>query len=82
MLLKLYNNQKSKLSYTIEEGLNNVVISPYLNLRDLILAQEDFVKTQKDIIQFVSQFAGNNKFGINLGELTASTNTNHIKNDI
>jgi hypothetical protein len=51
-----YNNQKSKLSYTIEEGLNNVIISPYLNLRDLILSQEDFVKTQKDIIQFVNKF--------------------------
>jgi hypothetical protein len=51
-----YNNQKSKLSHTIEEGLNNVIVSPYLNLRDLILAQEDFVKTQKDIIQFVNKF--------------------------
>jgi len=46
------------------------------------LERKKRIEIAKDIIQFVSQFAGNNKFGINLGELTTSTNTNHIKNDI
>jgi hypothetical protein len=50
-----YNNQKTKLSYSAQEGIINVV-SPYANLRDLILAQEDFVKIQNDIIRFVGKF--------------------------
>ena len=52
-----YNNQKFKLSHTTEEGIVNVT-SPYLNLRDIILSQEDFVKTQNDIIRFVNKFSG------------------------
>ena len=50
-----YNNQKLKLSYTTDEGITNI-LSPYLNLRDLILAQEDFVKIQNDIVKFVNKF--------------------------
>jgi len=56
-----YNNQKFKLSHTTEEGIVNVV-SPYLNLRDIILAQEDFVKTQSDIIRFVNKFTRKSYF--------------------
>ena len=56
-----YNNQKFKLSNTTEEGIVNVT-SPYLNLRDIILAQEDFVKTQNDIIRFVSKFTRKSYF--------------------
>jgi hypothetical protein len=56
-----YNNQKLKLSHTTEEGIVNVA-SPYLNLRDIILAQEDFVKTQNDIIRFVSKFTRKSYF--------------------
>jgi hypothetical protein len=56
-----YNNQKFKLSHTTEEGIVNVV-SPYLNLRDIILAQEDFVKTQSDIIRFVNKFTRESYF--------------------
>ena len=56
-----YNNQKFKLSHTTEEGIVNVT-SPYLNLRDIILAQEDFVKTQNDIIRFVSKFTRKSYF--------------------
>ena len=56
-----YNNQKFKLSHTTEEGIVNVS-SPYLNLRDVILSQEDFVKTQNDIIRFVSKFTRKSYF--------------------
>jgi hypothetical protein len=56
-----YNNQKFKLSHTTEEGIVNAT-SPYLNLRDIILAQEDFVKTQNDIIRFVSKFTRKSYF--------------------
>ena len=56
-----YNNQKFKLSHTTEEGIINVA-SPYLNLRDIILSQEDFVKTQNDIIRFVSKFTRKSYF--------------------
>ena len=56
-----YNNQKFKISHTTEEGIINVT-SPYLNLRDIILAQEDFVKTQNDIIRFVSKFTRKSYF--------------------
>jgi len=56
-----YNNQKFKLSHTTEEGIVNIT-SPYLNLRDIILSQEDFVKTQNDIIRFVSKFTRKSYF--------------------
>jgi hypothetical protein len=56
-----YNMQKFKLSHTTEEGIVNVT-SPYLNLRDIILAQEDFVKTQNDIIRFVNKFTRKSYF--------------------
>lgn len=56
-----YNNQKFKISHTTEEGIVNVT-SPYLNLRDIILSQEDFVKTQNDIIRFVSKFTRKSYF--------------------
>lgn len=56
-----YNNQKFKLSHTTQEGIVNVT-SPYLNLRDIILSQEDFVKTQSDIIRFVNKFTRKSYF--------------------
>jgi hypothetical protein len=65
-----YNNQKYKLSHTTEEGIVNIV-SPYLNLRDIILAQEDFVKKQSDTIRFVNKFTRKSYFPFigPLGEL-------------
>jgi hypothetical protein len=56
-----YNNQKYNISHTTEEGVVNIV-SPYLNLRDLILSQEDFVKQQNDIIRFVNKFTRKSYF--------------------
>lgn len=54
-LLK-YNNFKYNIGLKEEEVETQVIISPYLKLRDLILGQQDFVKKQNDIIKFVSRF--------------------------
>ena len=51
-----YNIQKYKLGLISEEERQNEQISPYSKLLQFILGQHDFVKTQKDIIQFVSKF--------------------------
>lgn len=55
-LLK-YNNYKYNLGIEEEESETPITLSPYLKLRDLILAQQDFIKKQNDIIRFVSLFA-------------------------
>ena len=54
-----YNNQKYKLGYDIDKGdgmdqINAIVVSPFAKYRDLILGQNDFVKKQHDIINFVN----------------------------
>lgn len=51
-----YNNKKYELGYTEEENSTQIIISPYLKLRDMILGQEDFVKKQQDIIRFAETF--------------------------
>jgi len=51
-----YNQQKYNLGLSIQEQVQNQVISPYASLRDLILSQTDFVKKQNDIIRFCSNF--------------------------
>ena len=53
-LLK-YNNQRYKLGLNMEDE-KPIVVSPYANIRDLILGQQDFVKKQNDIIKFVDLF--------------------------
>jgi hypothetical protein len=50
------NNQKYELGLTVSEELKNIVVSPYAKLRDLIVGQNDFVKKQTDIIQFVKLY--------------------------
>jgi len=57
-LLK-YNNEKYKLGLNLDEK-NEIIISPFLPLLDIILSQKDFVKKQNDIIRFVDKFARNN----------------------
>ena len=55
-LLK-YNNYKYNLGIKEEDEIDvDIVISPYLKIRDLILAQQDFIKKQNDIIRFVNIF--------------------------
>jgi hypothetical protein len=52
-LLK-YNNQKYKLSGSEES--DPLIVSPFQTLLNMILAQEDFVKKQNDIVRFVNNF--------------------------
>ena len=49
-----YEEQKFRIGATVEENIT--VVSPYLNLRDKILGQGDFVKKQLDIIKFKTHF--------------------------
>ena len=51
-----YNNQQYELGLKVENEIKNRVISPYTKLRDLIMGQNDFIKKQTDIIQFVSLY--------------------------
>ena len=59
MVLK-YNNIRFKLGMSLGDDERNVVISPYNNLRDLILGQTDFVKRHHDVIKFTMEFTREN----------------------
>lgn len=48
-----YNKIQYDLGLSVTEDANRVV-SPYAKLRDLIMGQNDFIKRQNDILQFVS----------------------------
>jgi len=54
-LLK-YNNQKYKLAENMDDTKSIKPISPYLNLLNLILSQNDFIKKQSDIVRFVNSY--------------------------
>lgn len=47
-----YNSQQYQLGLSVAEVLNTVV-SPHTKLRNLIMGQNDFVKKQQDILNFV-----------------------------
>jgi hypothetical protein len=49
-----YNNQKYNLGLSVIDEIKDRVISPYTKLRDLIMGQNDYVKKQTDILQFVN----------------------------
>jgi len=51
-----YNNEKFRISSTIENENILSVISPYSKILDLILSQKDFIKKQNDIIRFVNTY--------------------------
>ena len=51
-----YNQQKYDLGLSILDDINQQIVSPYSKLRDLITGQNDFVKKQTDILEFVSRF--------------------------
>ena len=51
-----YNNQQYNLGLSVFEDVTKTVISPYVKLRDLIMGQNDFVKRQTDILQFISLY--------------------------
>ena len=50
----LHNTTQLKLGTSIVE--EDIVISPHVKIRDLILGQSDFVKKQSNIIQFCTRF--------------------------
>lgn len=51
-----YNEQQYKLGLSVAEEQQNKVVSPYSNLRNLIMGQNDFIKKQNDIVRFVSLY--------------------------
>jgi hypothetical protein len=51
-----YNNIQYDLGLSVEDEIKNKKISPYTKLRDLIMGQNDFIKRQNDIVQFVSLY--------------------------
>ena len=51
-----YNNYQYNLGLSVVDEIKDKVISPYSKLRDLIMGQNDFIKKQNDIVQFVSLY--------------------------
>lgn len=52
-----YNNQQFKIGAKTEnDEENDIVVSPYEKLRNIILGQTDFVKKQNDILRFALKF--------------------------
>ena len=54
-LLK-YNNEKYKLGAGIQDDTKEKVISPFAELLNIILGQNDFIKKQNDLIRFADKF--------------------------
>jgi hypothetical protein len=48
-----YNNQQYNLGLSVAEEIKDVVSSPYTKLRDLIMGQNDVIKKNGDILNFV-----------------------------
>jgi len=48
-----YNEEQYNLGLTVMDEMKGKVVSPYIKLRDLIMGQNDFVKKQQDILNFV-----------------------------
>jgi hypothetical protein len=51
-----YNDQKFKIGATAGDDDKDIVISPFIRLRDKILGQSDFIKRHNDIIRFSLRF--------------------------
>jgi hypothetical protein len=51
-----YNNEKYKLGVGVEDDKEGNIISPFAELLNIILGQNDFVKKQNDIIRFADKF--------------------------
>lgn len=51
-----YNNDAYKLGKSLDKNSINTIVSPYANLRDLILGQNDYSKKQQTIIIFVDKY--------------------------
>ena len=51
-----HNNYQYNLGLSVVDEIKGKVVSPYSKLRDLIMGQNDFIKKQNDIVQFVSLY--------------------------
>ena len=51
-----HNNYQYNLGLSVVDELKDKVVSPYSKLRDLIMGQNDFIKKQNDILQFVTLY--------------------------
>jgi hypothetical protein len=54
-----YNNNAYKLGKLLNKDEIINVVSPYANLRDLILGQSDYAKKQQNIIMFIDKYCRN-----------------------
>jgi hypothetical protein len=67
-----HNNYQYNLGLSVVDEIKDKVISPYSKLRNLIMGQNDFIKKQNDIVQFVALYCyeGNSLVpNINDGEM-------------
>ena len=51
-----YNLQQVRIGVKAEEEEMEQIVSPYKNLRDIVLGQSDFVKKQWDIVRFAVKY--------------------------
>jgi len=51
-----YNLQQFRIGLQVDEEEMEQIVSPYRNIRDIILGQADFVKKQTDIVTFSQKF--------------------------
>jgi len=58
-LLK-YNNQKYKLGMNLHDESKEQIVSPFSQLLNIILGQNDFTKKQNDIVKFCDKFTRSN----------------------
>jgi hypothetical protein len=54
--IKLYKATRLAFALGSEADVNDIIMSPHLKIRDLILGQDDFVKKQYDICRFVETY--------------------------
>ena len=52
-----YNNIAYHIGLGVRTVDENIVRSPYLKLKDMIMGQTDFVKKQHDILKFYERFS-------------------------
>jgi hypothetical protein len=51
-----YNNQKIAIGLSLQNETFNIILSPFIPLRDSILGLTDFTKKQNDIIRFTIKY--------------------------
>ena len=54
--IQLYKHDYLANEIAKQANTSEIIVSPYLKLRDLILGQDDFIKKQGDILDFAEEF--------------------------